>query len=48
MMENGRMVNNMELELSHLKINKLKKESGSTAKKLDGLIEKLKNKNKLN
>jgi hypothetical protein len=33
MMENGKMVNNMGLVLSHLRINKLKKESGSMAKK---------------
>jgi hypothetical protein len=33
MMENGKMVNNMELELLHPRINKLKKESGSTARK---------------
>ena len=29
----GKMVNNMELELLHPRINKLKKESGSTARK---------------
>jgi hypothetical protein len=32
-MENGKMANNTELVLLHPKINKLKKESGSMARK---------------